>query len=141
MSVKEYKLTNSNSIFLDLIRGVSAQIVVIGHGLSFFEIFPVLQVPKMQNIAVLIFFLLSGFLITYSTIRKNNYSFKNYFLDRFTRIYTAFIPAIIFVFLIDTLNKKINPSDYMFDKAFNLMTFLGNIFMLQDFPVFRYLKT
>ena len=51
----------------------------------------------MQNIAVLIFFILSGFLITYSTLRKKtfarNYSIFNYFIDRFTRIYVAFIPA------------------------------------------------
>ena len=71
--MKEYKLKEGSSVILDFIRGASAQVVVIGHGISFFGIFTFLHEPNfpwMQNIAVLIFFLLSGFLIPYSTIRK-----------------------------------------------------------------------
>ena len=116
--MKDVKLTKGNSIILDLIRGVSAQLVVIGHGISFFGIFKLVQqpnFPSIQNIAVLIFFILSGFLISYSTFRKSNYGFKQYFIDRFSRIYTAFIPSLLFVFLLDyssfALHKLTQPSD------------------------------
>ena len=71
--MRDYKLTESNSIFLDLIRGLSSQLVVVGHGISFFGIFTSFHQPNfpwIQNIAVLIFFILSGFLISYSTFRK-----------------------------------------------------------------------
>jgi peptidoglycan/LPS O-acetylase OafA/YrhL len=141
--MKDYKLSEGSSIILDLIRGLSAQIVVIGHGITFFGIFTFLQEPKFPNIhyiAVLIFFLLSGFLISYSTVRKKNfdtnYGFKHYFIDRFSRIYTSFIPAIIFVFLIDFVSKSINPELYLEDSTFDLKTFIGNIFMLQDYSIF-----
>ncbi|MEO6903513.1 MAG: acyltransferase [Bacteroidia bacterium] len=138
--MKEYKLKEGSSVILDLIRGVSAQLVVIGHGISFFGIFNFLHEPNfpwIQNIAVVIFFLLSGFLITYSTVSKklrdDHYNFKYYFADRFSRIYTAFIPALCFVLILDLISKNVNPDLYLYDKAFNVKTFIGNVFMFQDF--------
>jgi peptidoglycan/LPS O-acetylase OafA/YrhL len=136
--MEKYRLTQGNSVILDLIRGLSAQLVVVGHGLSFFGIFTFLHPPNfpwIQNIAVLLFFILSGFLITYSTLKKKNYSFSQYFIDRFSRIYVAFIPAIIFVFLLDLLSITIRPENYVYADAFNIRTFIGNLLMLQDFPL------
>jgi len=145
--MKEYKLTEGSSVILDLIRGVSAQMVVVGHGISFFGIFTFLHEPNfpwMQNIAVLIFFILSGFLITYSTIRKkintNDYGFDYYFADRFSRIYTAFIPSIIFVLILDLISKSINPELYCYGKGLNIKTFIGNLFMFQDYPIFSFIR-
>jgi len=140
--LSSYKLSQGSSVILDLIRGISAQLVVIGHGLSFFGIFKFLHEPNfpwMQNIAVLVFFLLSGYLITYSVSRKLDkieYSFRHYFIDRFSRIYTAFIPALFFVFLIDVVSMKMNPGAYTYGDGFSLQSFVGNIFMLQDYPLF-----
>jgi len=142
---KSFKLTEGNSILLDLIRGVSAQLVVIGHGISYFGIFMMFHQPNfpwIQNIAVLIFFILSGFLISYSTFRKMKYkkiySFKQYFIDRFSRIYSAFIPSLIVVFFIDTINIKTSVN-YKFFNAFDIKTFFANVFMLQDYPLFKYI--
>ena len=139
--MKQYKLTEGSSIIIDLIRGVSAQIVVIGHGISFFGIFTFLHEPNfpwIQNIAVLVFFLISGFLISYSTIRKKDhihYRFSHYFIDRFSRIYTAYIPAILFIFIIDLISQGISSETYSYANAFNFRTFLGNLLMLQDYPL------
>lgn len=144
--MKEYKLNEGASVILDLIRGVSAQIVVIGHGISFFGIFTFLHEPNfpwMQNIAVLIFFLLSGFLISYSTVRKRSndeqYGFRQYFIERFSRIYTAFIPSIIFVCMLDLISKNMNPASYAYGDAYDVKTFIGNLFMLQDYSIFSVL--
>lgn len=137
-----YKISEGSSILLDLIRGITAQLVVIGHGIAFFHILPYLQppvLPWMQNVAVLIFFILSGLLISYSTIRKMhkvpNYGFKHFFMDRFSRIYTAFIPALVFVFLVDTLSITLGAQIANFD----LKTGIGNVFMLQDFPFLKHI--
>ncbi|MFD1096342.1 acyltransferase family protein [Salegentibacter chungangensis] len=132
-----FKLSPGSSILLDLIRGVSSQAVLVGHAMIIFDVFEYFHYPKIQNIAVLIFFLLSGFLITYSTFRKDNYSFRDYFIDRFSRIYTAFVPAIIFVLLCDSLNNYLNPDLYAYTSAFDITTLFGNLLMLQDFPVFE----
>jgi peptidoglycan/LPS O-acetylase OafA/YrhL len=121
--MKKYKLNKGASTVIDLIRGVSAQIVVVGHGLSYFGIFTFLHEPNfpwMQNIAVLIFFILSGFLISYSTVRRSlsdvNYGFSYYFVDRFSRIYIPFIAAIIFVLIIDLISRSINTELYSYNR-------------------------
>jgi peptidoglycan/LPS O-acetylase OafA/YrhL len=134
-----YRLTQNTSLLLDLIRGLSAQIVVIGHGISFFGIFPFLQPPHfpwIQNIAVLVFFILSGFLITYSlaqrTSENNCYSFRSYFIDRFSRIYSAFIPALLFILILDLTSRTIAPGKFIYEDTFTPGIFAGNLLMLQN---------
>jgi peptidoglycan/LPS O-acetylase OafA/YrhL len=141
-----HKLTKGSSFFLDLVRVISVQLVVVGHGISYCAIFPFIQppfFPYIQNIAVVIFFILSGYLISYSVYRKLNsdplYSFRSYFIDRFSRIYAALVPALIFVFLLDYLSRSLMPSAYQFTDAFNLKTFTGNLLMLQDYPFLKHL--
>ncbi len=148
--MEKRKLSSQSSTVLNTIRAISAQLVVIGHGISFTGVALSLQQPNfplIQNIAVLIFFILSGCLITYSLLSKQQaasskqYTFKHYFIDRFSRIYTTFIPAIIFVILIDLLSKYTNNVAYRYDDAFNIKTFFGNIFMLQDFPFINFVTS
>ncbi len=53
------KLSENESIFLDLIRATASQLVLIGHAISYFSIATYLHQPYfpwMQNIAVVIFF-------------------------------------------------------------------------------------
>jgi len=137
-----YKLSEGSSVLFDLIRGISAQLVVVGHGFYIFHICDYLRYPYspgMQNVAVLIFFLLSGYLISYSTIRKIRsnklYSIKHYLADRFSRIYTAFIPALIVVVMIDLISISIDSEAYRFSQSYNIKSFFGNLLMLQDYPV------
>ncbi len=141
MSYTEFrKLSYESSIQLDVLRGGAAQLVVVGHGISFTGIAPYLGQPNfpwMQNIAVLVFFILSGFLITYSLAgkaKKDNYQYSNYLVDRAARIYTTFLPALIFVLCVDSVSILMSDSGYRYWSAFNVRTFVGNIFLLQDFP-------
>ena len=135
------KLKKEVSVFLDLIRGISAQLVLIGHLLSFYKV-EGFEMDKgrfvMQNFGVVVFFILSGFLIMHSvSSKKGNYGFSDFFVDRFSRIFIAFIPALFFILLCDV-------GTFYFDKAFiyrdadSVKNFVGNIFMLQDHPVFNY---
>lgn len=137
----EFRLKENSSLFLDLIRALAAQAVVVGHSLSFFDLDKYISPPNfpyIQNLAVLVFFILSGFIITYSTIYKRktgSYSFRDFFLDRFIRIYIAFLPAIVAVWILDLVNIRMGI--YNYSGSFNLKTFFGNLLMLQDYPVFR----
>lgn len=134
------KLTKSSSVFLDLIRGLSAQLVLLGHLFSFYNIFGLGNHDNrflIQNFGVVIFFILSGFLIAYSVDNKSSkesYTFKHFFIDRFSRIFIAYIPALFVIALIDYLPYKF-VGNYNYQTAFNFKTFVGNMFMLQDFPV------
>src|SRR5690606_34174966 len=42
------------------------------------------------HVGVTLFFVLSGFLIAYRYSEMNNFSFKNYFVNRFARIYPMY---------------------------------------------------
>lgn len=52
----------------------------------------------LGGLGVFTFFAISGFLIGYSIVQKTEnsaYSFREYFVDRFSRIYAGLIPALI----------------------------------------------
>lgn len=136
------QLSRGSSLFIDLVRLMAAQLVVFGHGISFFGVFKFMHEPNLpwvQNIAVLVFFILSGFVIFYTvsvkTATSAGYGFQEYFIDRFSRIFAAFVPAIFFVLAIDSLSIWLQPEGYRYVAAFNLQTFIANLLMLQDFPV------
>jgi peptidoglycan/LPS O-acetylase OafA/YrhL len=113
------------SHLLDLIRFTAAQAVCIGHAISFFGVAPWLQppyAPYMQNIAVQVFFVLSGFLIAYTLERTP--TFTAYAVDRFARIYSAYLPCLLIVAALLALAGK----------AVSSTTLAGNLFMFQNWP-------
>lgn len=75
--------------------------------------------------AVILFFLLSGFVIHYSFQTSTDRHIKTYFIKRFTRIYVPLIAIFILGFLLDSsYEKKFIEIDFK--------ELLGNLFMLQD---------
>ncbi|MBX3205828.1 MAG: acyltransferase [Labilithrix sp.] len=136
-------LSDATSFALDLLRGLTAEAVVIGHALSFFRVLPGAQpphVPAMQEVGVVIFFVLSGFLIAHTTwTRKSNaaatnYGFRHFFIDRFSRIYAGYVPALLFILLVDSISLLIAPGAYVHGGALDAKTALGNLLMLENFP-------
>lgn len=125
-------LTPLASLCLDLLRILAAQSVLVGHLLSYFH-----PLSWLQNGAVVVFFFISGYLIAMSVTakrRQKNYAFKQFFLERFSRIYAVFLPAILLVVFIDGLFILRQPQLYRFYEAFNLKTFIANLLMLQYWP-------
>jgi peptidoglycan/LPS O-acetylase OafA/YrhL len=122
------RLSQGQSFLLDLIRGVSAQLVVIGHA-AFAAGFPLRVV--MQDLGVVLFFVLSGFLVTASALSKREYGFTDFIIDRGARMFVPYIPALFLIWFAGVVLSLPGPVD--------LSTFLANLFMLQDFPLHRYL--
>lgn len=127
------KINPIQSLSLDFIRFFAVQAVLIGHSISFFNISK--NTPYIQNMGVVLFFVLSGLIISYTVFYKSQggYSFRIFFLERFARIYTGLIPSLLFILLIDFVMKYSNSSHYIYENAYNIKTFIGNIFMLQDY--------
>lgn len=126
------KLTAEQSIFIDAVRGLSAVAVLVGHGLTMLPNPPEIGTRyPIQSYGVILFFVLSGFLIAYNCMSRDGYTFSEYFIDRFSRIFTAFIPAIILVALVDPLYKTMGEEN-------SIRTFLANIFMLHHTPFDRF---
>ncbi|MET1152793.1 acyltransferase family protein [Arthrobacter sp.] len=97
-------------IFFDFARGIAAQAVVLGHALNIFlpGIFmvPGRRVFYMQSFAVVIFFVLSGYLITSAVLKKRRhagFTFRSYLLDRVARVVYPLIPALVLIVVFDLL--------------------------------------
>jgi peptidoglycan/LPS O-acetylase OafA/YrhL len=127
---------NDTSTTLDLLRAVAAQMVCVGHGISFF--IPALRpdrLPLMQNVGVLIFFVLSGFLIAYVLIERSKspeYNFWQFLIGRFARIYSALLPALIVVAVIDgfVIYRTGAPT---IARYYDWPTLLANLLMLENY--------
>lgn len=91
------------SIYLDLLRFVAAIIVFIVHanyekftgGLPFLW-----RLSNVANDAVMIFFVLSGFVIAYVANEKEKTLYE-FSISRFARLYSVVVPALILTVLIE----------------------------------------
>ncbi len=108
---------------LEVIRGLAALYVAIGH-----TVHESIFILRFGQEAVIVFFLISGFVIEYSHHYTKDKSFKNFFMRRFTRIYSVFIPMLIIAAAI----VQPNLADWCFWK-----TLAGNLLMLQDFEAVK----
>lgn len=112
---------------LEAIRGFAAIYVIFHHTLKKGLIFGGIDfsfIFRFGQEAVILFFILSGFVIEYSFSKSKDHTFKTYFLKRFLRIYVP----LFCVFLLNLLIVYFNDKDF----NFSLLTFIGNILMLQD---------
>ncbi|MFN8416201.1 MAG: acyltransferase [Cytophagaceae bacterium] len=113
--------------FLDLLRSCSAIYVVIYHLFQKINVHPILKLLfSFGQEAVIIFFVLSGFVIYYSVSEKKEITIKKYIKSRALRIYPIMIFSMMFSYLLFTLTNN-------FSISFPIKSFLNNLFMLQDF--------
>lgn len=122
------RLSDGQSVFLDFVRGLSAFAVLLGHTLAYIPNPPALGTfYPIQSYAVVIFFVLSGFLICLSTLSKPNYSYGAYLIDRFSRVYTAFLPAVFLVIIVDTLIGRMPPAGWSYESIISNLTLMMGI--------------
>ncbi len=152
MRKKDFSIGPQLSNVLDVLRTIAAFMVVSWHVVS--EMFVPSDHPDLPTQifltytdlgghAVVIFFVVSGFLIGKAAIQVfmlREKSVHGFIVDRITRIYIVLIPALTFGFALDyVLVHALGPEG--FDKIAGNMTiavFLGNLFALQTIfsPIF-----
>jgi len=131
------------SLYFDFVRFLAAVLVVHSH-LRDNGIFPDYissSMAEFGRVAVIIFFVMSGYVIAY-TVEYKNHSLKEYILARATRIYSVAIPVILCAFLIGTLGHYLsqdNYSDfYQLSKPYFYiplhLAFLGETFVFYEKP-------
>lgn len=116
---------NSKLIKLEAVRGAAALYVVLHHTIRQFELFNIdlSFIFRFGQEAVILFFILSGFVIEYSYSRAEDKSFKTYFFKRFFRIYIPLFFVLITHLTLYSINNSLQ---------LDWKTLIGNIFMLQD---------
>jgi peptidoglycan/LPS O-acetylase OafA/YrhL len=137
--------------YFDAVRGLSAQMVVVGHSLNLFlpAAFMVQRangtyrttsgIFYMQSYGVLLFFVLSGFLVSRSALAKMSspgYTFGEFFLERLARVFVPFVPAVLLVAVTDrlVLHGRSNPFTTI---PLDIWTTVTNLTMLYNNPVMR----
>jgi peptidoglycan/LPS O-acetylase OafA/YrhL len=139
-------ISQESSVFLNLIRFVSCELVVIGHFLTKYQPVPAEPLFKLGTtiggVAVLLFFILSGLLISYSLHNKLGnpaYRFRNYFVDRFSRIYSGLLPAILLGAIITMVIYVTNYAYFVnlcsMQSTPSPLNFVMTLGMLENFPV------
>jgi peptidoglycan/LPS O-acetylase OafA/YrhL len=134
-------LTATQSAIIHWVRFVCSQAVVLAHLFGFFhwEIGPF---NAMGSYAVLVFFILSGFLIAFSIRQKSqqlpDYGLMDYLRDRFFRIYPPFVATLLLVFVLDIAQFEYTQQLYSFKQY--IVNLSINLLQLQEFPLATYLN-
>lgn len=164
-SALPFRLTVA-SVLLDALRGVAALLVCVGHWRYFLFIdYPQLPTHRgwfflpyvictMGHQAVIVFFVLSGYLVGGHILRAldtGQWSWRAYLIQRGTRLWIVLLPALVLGGLLDlaalhfylapalyagNVVNHITPTDV--HSTLTWKAFLGNIFFLQTIatPVF-----
>ncbi len=126
-------MNKSLSNFLALARWIAALAVVIAHAGQLIQISDIMVAPHGPGVyawwflagfshqAVLVFFVMSGFLIGGDLLRRLERTdpfLKQYMIDRFSRIYIVMVPALAYGFVIDSIGRRIFPNSGIYDGAF-----------------------
>jgi peptidoglycan/LPS O-acetylase OafA/YrhL len=153
------------SVLLDLLRGLAALLVLLGHwrNLLFID-YPQLTAHKLMLLvpyalssaghqAVVIFFVLSGYLISGSIFRsfdRHQWSWRGYLTHRIVRLWVVLIPGLLLCALWDNIGLHLHLAPALYSGAAGnhvipdiRMTlkphiFFGNLFFLQSIlvPIF-----
>lgn len=145
---------------LDLVRGASALLVMLGHlraflFLDFGELgragLPTKLIyfaTSLGHQAVMVFFVLSGYFVGGSVLAglgKRNFTWRGYAVSRLTRLWMVLIPALLIGLCLDLLGSHLNPGAYAGNLHASFMsgptpgqhascdipTLLGNLFFVQ----------
>ncbi|HTR47744.1 MAG TPA: acyltransferase [Verrucomicrobiae bacterium] len=151
-------LTTAASAHLDLIRAIAASAVMWGHVRAHF--FVDYQHLRERNAAlsalyfftgfghqaVMVFFVLSGFLISASILQaraSDRWSWREYGINRASRLYVVLVPGLLFGFLWDKLGSTLFAGTGLYWHALEdlgpaiaqnqltLKAFFGNLFFVQ----------
>lgn len=137
---------------LDFIRGVAALSVLLGHLRSaLFITYDELHAPSLfvkvcyffsgfGGESVMIFFVLSGFLIAsnvYREIKQDTFLWYNYLINRMVRLYVVLVPALVFSMLITYFGYVVFLHYSVYPKI-DFLCFCSNMLFLQTITADTY---
>lgn len=101
------------SLYLDLVRFMAAMAVLMGHFAykrfsgDYFDVF-----GYFHQDAVIVFFVLSGYVIAWVSNTKDN-NLPTFAANRFARLYSVVLPAILLTLAADTIGMRLDPAVYV----------------------------
>lgn len=105
-------MTRGLSLYLDLVRFGAALAVVMTH-LAYPDLSGGMLLPWRQagNDAVMVFFVLSGFVIAHVAHEKEH-DVRAYAVSRLARLWSVAVPALLITLLLDQAGRMLDPAAY-----------------------------
>ncbi|MCF6258963.1 MAG: acyltransferase [Gammaproteobacteria bacterium] len=131
-------MNKTTSIYLDIVRFLAAIVVFFVH--ANYERFTggelpfIWRISHLGNDAVMVFFVLSGFVITYVANTKEK-TIDEYFISRFSRLYSVVLPAIFVTVFLDFIGSNIDFSVYdgpWYQSDMPLVRIVANLFFINE---------
>lgn len=119
------------SVYLDLIRFSAAVLVYLWHSNQRFLTEAILPASNYGHSSVIVFFVLSGFVIAYITETKES-SLPDYAASRFSRVFSVAIPAVFITLVLDTAGRILYPAIYGYPYDQFLARVAGSLFMANE---------
>ena len=124
------------SSYLDVVRFLAAMVVFLGHASGIHWTAGLLwQLGDYGDTCVVVFFVLSGFVIAYVTDVKER-SWEVYLNSRAARLWSVVLPALALTFVIDALGVRVAPALYLGQPWFAgdhlPLRYIASLLMLQD---------
>jgi len=119
------------SVYLDLVRFVAAVLVYVWHSNQRFLTEAILPFSGYGHSAVIVFFVLSGFVIAFITDTRET-QLSDYAASRISRVFSVAIPAIVITLLLDSVGRVLYPAiyDYPYDQF--LARIVGSLLMANE---------
>lgn len=99
------------SIYLDLVRFAAACLVYLYHSNQRLLVQDILPASNFGHSSVIVFFVLSGFVIAYITDTREK-QFATYTASRLSRVYSVALPAVLLTIALDAMGRQLYPALY-----------------------------
>lgn len=129
------RFSGAERAFFDALRILASNLVLLSHVSLLFRFDPPL---RLGSLGVVLFFLLSGYLICVAAARRwgrQGDQFLDFLIDRWSRIFVPFLPALLIVAALVELFALRNYGQFGVDRG--PIALLANALLLHDYPLCR----
>ena len=121
----------SFSLYLDIVRFGAACLVYLYHSNMRFLVTDVLPASHYGHSAVIVFFVLSGYVIAYVTDTKER-TWTVYAASRISRVYSVVMPTLVLTLLLDAGGRVLYPEVYTYPFDRFGLRIAGSALMLNE---------
>jgi peptidoglycan/LPS O-acetylase OafA/YrhL len=130
--MKKSGISHASSTFLDFLRITAASLVFIHHCVQLWYPKYLYVTEPVAHSAVVVFFVLSGYVIAHSTLSKDTNA-KRFIIARLSRLYSVVIPALLLTAMLQSIGSILRPEFYLqYSRGFDGVRYLLTGFFLQN---------
>ena len=134
LPVSNSEMNKPTSFVLDSLRIIAAALVFIGHCSQYWG----WDTRGFGHAAVVIFFVLSGYVITASTLSRREVGAKDFIAARLSRLYSVVLPALALTACAHVIGSTLRPTFYhQFGRPYEWLRYVITAFFCQNYWFFN----